>query len=93
MSYQKSDKAEVNVLIKISSKKISQLVLEPWGEEIQIKLNDEVRMCGVGPAANSFIELDCGEESICVTSWKDSTLSVSINGNTLDTASAVIPSL
>ena len=84
---------ESNIFICNSRGSLSYVAIEPWGEEVSLRKGDQLHVVARGPAKEGIVQLTYEGDALFLHAWRGSTLSFTLNGKALNTASAVIPSL
>lgn len=93
MIFEGGDSFENSLRIKNTKGKLNRIILEPWADEVQVQVGDEILVTGNGPLNEGPIELEFLDETLVIYGWRQSTLSVCVNGGLMQTASALIPCL
>lgn len=88
-----NDPSESSILICNASGSISYVAIEPWGEEVPLRKGDQLHIVARGPAEAGDMQLAYEGDALFLYAWRGSTISLTLNGKALTTASAVIPSL
>ena len=78
--------------IRISNEngELDLIVLEPWGEEVDVQPGDIVDISASGPSEDALLETEGIEKGIVVWAWPGSLLEVRLNGKPVETASSKI---
>jgi hypothetical protein len=79
---------EKTLQISNADGEIDAIILEPWVDQIALKVGDIVEIRGVGPADGAAIAVDEIGRGRVVWGWPGALLHVSVNGALLDTYSA-----
>jgi hypothetical protein len=87
------DLCEPDILIGNDDGLLSYVAIEPWGEEIALRQGDQLHIVGRAPNGGSAMTLRYEGTALVVEGQPGSTLSFTLNGDVLVTASNVIPSL
>lgn len=88
-----TDQFESSILICNSSGSLSYVAIEPWGEEVSLQKGDQLHIVGRGPTEGGAMKLNYDGDALFVEACPGSTISFTLNGEALTTASKVIPSL
>jgi hypothetical protein len=87
------DPCESSILISNDNGSLSSVSIEPWGEEVTLQKGDQLRIVGRGPKEVGVMKLRYEGSALLVEGWPGSTLSFTLNGEVLVTASKVISCL
>jgi hypothetical protein len=88
-----NDLFETRVLIRNDTGCLSCLIIEPWGEELALLAGDRVSVTGRCPEDGGIMELVYEGRTLIIHAWSGATLTFTLSGQVLDTASSVIASL
>ncbi|WP_143167350.1 hypothetical protein [Massilia sp. CF038] len=88
-----NDQGESSVLICNNSGTLSYVAIEPWGEEVSLQPGDQLGLVARGPKDAGLLKLEYDRDALFLYAWPGSTLSISLNGEVVDTASRVIAAI
>lgn len=81
---------ENRVLINNDAGCLSQVLIEPWGEEVSLESGDQLLVVGRGPEDGRIIKFEYAADVLTIYAWPGSTLTFTLNDSVLITASSSI---
>lgn len=89
----KNDQCESSILICNNSGKLSYIAMEPWGEEVSLQPGDQIGLVARGPKDVGVLKLEYEGSALFLYAWPGSLLSITLNGEVLNTASSAIAAI
>ena len=84
---------ETSILVNNDAGSLTRVVIEPWGEEVSLRVRDQLHVKGEGPVRGAVLELRYERDTLYIFAWQGSTLTVTLNGEQLVTACRVIKAM
>lgn len=84
---------ESSILICNNSGSLSYIAIEPWGEEVSLQPGDQLSLVSHGQKDAGVLKLEYEGGALFIYAWPGSTLSITLNGEVLNTASRVIAAI
>jgi len=88
-----NDQYESSISICNNSGNLSYIAIEPWGEEVSLQPGDQLGLVARGPKDAGVLKLEYEGDALFVYAWPGSILSITLNGEVLNTASRVIAAI
>ncbi len=81
------------IVVGNKSGELSKIVLEPWGDEIDVVKGDEVVLSGTGPGEDAVVNQFCHNSALVIYASRGWIFIATLNGMEAETASRVIPAI
>lgn len=88
--FKKNKQCQVVIIQNISEKNML-LLIEPWGEEVQVPPEKTIAIHGTGGAGDIKFSLEYSPDYLVVIGCPDGNIAIEMDGEFLNTGSRVIP--